>query len=331
MDSSNNIAFVFFSYGNKIIHNRTIFCIYSLLSHYKLKENDKILIYTDTKDYLSEFLSDEYKIEYNIMSKETLDNMQNGIGLIHRVKICIIKETMLQYPKHNIFYMDSDTFVKESIDKTISSIAPINSIMHTFEFNFKELIGKGVRDISHTFFEVFYQTIQEDINSQQDIHTINSYNAGIIGLHHSNIDALEKVFLLTDKTYPQINHHAAEQFSFSYILSTIGNVSFCEKQITHYWKSIEKSIMDIFIADLLNKKFKELSNDVKLSKIKMLIKTLDKHIANHPLMLRDNAIQAFNKNKYREGLLFAIRYLANKPNDIAFIKDVLYHTKKKIF
>ena len=110
MDSSNNIAFVFFSYGNKIIHNRTIFCIYSLLSHYKLKENDKILIYTDTKDYLSEFLSDEYKIEYNIMSKETLDNMQNGIGLIHRVKICIIKETMLQYPKHNIFYMDSDLF-----------------------------------------------------------------------------------------------------------------------------------------------------------------------------------------------------------------------------
>jgi len=48
-------------------------------------------------------------------------------------------------------------------------------------------------------------------------------------------------------------------------------------------------------------------------------------------MLKDNSIQAFMRNDFKEGYLWTLKtFLKNPFQGRKFIKDILYHTKRLI-
>jgi hypothetical protein len=47
-------------------------------------------------------------------------------------------------------------------------------------------------------------------------------------------------------------------------------------------------------------------------------------------MVQDDAIQAFNINHFKKGLLLSFKALLKKPTDLAFLRHVLYHLKRAV-
>ncbi|MEZ4879113.1 MAG: hypothetical protein R2801_02955 [Chitinophagales bacterium] len=325
-----NTTFVFFAYGKLFIHHRTLFCIYSLFASNSIKATDTILIYTD--DIL--FYTDKFpfkNIEFIKIDKEYINTVLGDIDLIHKFKIFIIDNAFKIFPNNNVFYMDSDTFAMKNLRNVIDSISSKSSIMHLYEFNFFEHNTNNKKDISSLFFANFYEIIIKEHTPNQNIKNINSYNAGVIGIDSSNKNILKEVFDLTEKSYKAIQHHAAEQFSFSYLLSKYTTINFCSVEVYHYWPKVEKQIMDKFLNQLFTNTFFSSTTEKQLSKVKKATLMLPNYIKNHKLMLEDNAIQFFCTKEYSKAYKETIKALFKGAIfDTVFLKDVIYYTKKKL-
>ena len=112
------------------------------------------------------------------------------------------------------------------------------------------------------------------------------------------------------------------------MLQTQTELKPCEEVIYHYWYRTKKQITDHFLDKELAA-LKEASLEKKLDTVRTWTKELPALFLKHEFMLRDNAIQAFNENRFREGYRWTFRALTKAPfSDKDFVRDVLYHTKR---
>jgi len=327
-------SFIYFSSGHVKLHNRTILSVLSLLGNYSLAAGDRLLIYTDEPAYYEPFLSG-VPIEYKLLPEAKIKEMMGPDDLIHRVKIGVIEDAVRSYPQNNIFYIDSDTFFFAPIGDLLQKITPRRSVMHKFEYDMTFLGTYPMHDKDH--FRAVYETLRHKtfyiagkaVRIQPE--DFASWNAGIIGLHHSNTAWLHEVYELADQLYASARNHACEQYAFSYILQKRTELLSCEHCNRHYWHRIEKQIVDEFLQRKLTEEFAGLPLPLKIEHASKWCRFLLKKIPNHPYWLRYSAMIAFQERQFAKGYYLAMRTLVAAPRqDLTFFKDIAYHTKRML-
>ncbi|GIW70452.1 MAG: hypothetical protein KatS3mg101_1199 [Patescibacteria group bacterium] len=327
-------SFIYFASGHTKLHNRTILSVLSLLNHYSPAPEDRLLVYTDNPAYYESFLSG-VPVEYKLLPEAKLKEMMGPDDLIHRVKIGIIEDAARAYPQNNIFYIDSDTFFFAPIADLLHKITPRQSIMHKFEYEMTFLGTYPLHDKDH--FRAVYEALRQKtfyiggVSVRIQPEDFASWNAGIIGLHHTNTAWLQEVYELTDQLYASARNHACEQYAFSYILQTRTTLIPCESCNRHYWHRIEKQIVDEFLQKRLDEAFARQPLARKIALAGDWCLGLLKKIPNHPYWLRYSAMIAFQERRFAEGYRLALRtLLANPRQDLTFFKDIAYHTKRML-
>ena len=225
---------VYQAYGNKDIINEAI---YSLLSFYKTASDPfnsevKIVMYTDDIPAIDHFLSEKSLI-FRPLTQELIREWRGNIDFVHRVKIKILQDFFNTYEDANVLYVDSDTVFKTDPVDILNSISDEKFVMYIMEGMIKDRSNPILRKL----FKYLYFNDIELSDSSKIKASLNTrmWNAGVIGMSHTNKDILNKVLEFTDSLYPHFPKHIVEQFAFSYYFQTTGEIIPAESFIFHYW------------------------------------------------------------------------------------------------
>ncbi len=322
------------SFGKESEYRRAILAILSVFCYWeKPKEELQIVLFTDQPKFFNDWFKG-LKVHYVSLTQNKIEKMRGEINFLHRMKITLIEETFRLFPQNDIFYIDSDTFFTASPLSIFNEINADTSFMHLKEYEFSFL--KDLPLPAGETFQAFYRLIEQkefklsSLTKKLKITSHHSsWNAGVMCFHHTHYRFIEDVYKLTDYFYPNTQNHASEQYAFSIILQTNTQLLACENTVYHYWYRVKKEIIDHLLFQNSFKTLEKKSLNKKITSLKRLLKKLPKKLENNYLILLDNSIQSFNKNKFREGYLWYLKALAKQPlASLKILKDVLYHTKR---
>ena len=235
MNPQQSCVILYQAYGKKNIFNQVLFSILTLHYHTKNEINKlKIVVYTDNPEFFSDY-TDALNLQIEILTTQIIEQFKGKNNFIHRVKVCVIRDCIEKF-KSNIFYLDSDTFFKESPLTLISQIDRATSIMNSNDYDLlhaDELyenedwlkIRRAIRDFE-------YVVEGKSINIPL---TTRMWNAGVIGISFENREVLNDVLDLTDQIYNNKKVFTAEQFAFSYFLQNRTQLTNTSDVIMHYW------------------------------------------------------------------------------------------------
>ncbi len=328
---SSKVNLVVQSFGRENEYPRTILCLWSFYAHVSAEFLDtKVLLFTDRPEYFKEYLRD-LPITYILLSHEKITQMRGEIDFLHRIKISIIEEAF-QQSEGNILYIDADTFFTDNPAPSFLKLSDKVSFMHTNEYAFQSLQEMPLP--SGLPFHLVLKFLQEKEFTMANgykrkfLPALFSWNAGVIMLHRKQQSLLADVYAITDQLFPPTKNHASEQYAFSIVLQTNTELHSCENIIYHYWYRIKKQIADNFLAKNINNSWGALSTKQKKLLVRKWTKKLPRYFDTHFLTMRDNSIQAFNKNDFGQGYLWAFKALVKSPFNVFFIKNCIYHTKR---
>jgi hypothetical protein len=292
-----------------------------------------IYVLTDDPSFFERYLGKRSDVVYILINKTAIREMRGSIDFVHRMKIASIERVMgADKDSDRFLYIDSDTFILQDLDTVAENISPADSVTHTHEFRFADAIDEPENNQTRQLLLMIRQGIikfeDRGIAATLD-DNFSSWNAGVLGLHRSHIVLLPTVYALTDAIYTKIHHHAAEQFSFSYLLQRNTQVHTCDEQIYHYWPAVQKAIAEELFLSLFNPSFEQLPFALQLSRVTALRDKLPASFATHYLYWKNRAIQSFNRDQLIDGHLLSLRAFIRRPfGDPTFILDILYHTKR---
>jgi hypothetical protein len=315
------------SFGRESEYKRAILSVWSYWVH---RPSGKVLLFTDAPDYFSYFFK-SMPIQYVALSPEKIQEMRGSIDFLHRMKIALLEEAF-SMTDDDLLYADSDTFFVDDVTDLEQQVAPRRAFMHMREYRLDSL--RNMRLPAAKPFHDFLDLIAGHAFTGVDGKSIPvslmhySWNAGVMALHRSHSHLLRDVFALTDQFYPSTQNHASEQYAFSIVLQNNAILGDCEDTVYHYWYRVKKQVMDAFLAKALNDRWSNFTVDEKKESVKKWVAILPTLLQNHKWALRDNAIQAFNENRFRTGYSFAVRALMKNPFDVKFLLDLMYHTKR---
>lgn len=321
------------SFGRETEYRRVVMAV---LSYFVYSENSdaQVLLFTDRPEWFSQYFSC-INVDYIKLDSEKIKSMRGAIDFLHRMKISLIEEAFLRYPGHNLLYVDSDTFFTANPDPLMAQVAPNKSFMHLREYKFDALRNMPLP--AGESFQAFVRLIESknfmlaDGNSCQVSAQMSSWNAGVMMLHYNHMYLIPDVYALTDEFYPSTKNHASEQYAFSIMLQTKTDLQPCEQVIYHYWHNVKKQIIDEFLPTQFSRLLSINKQSERLDFIKQLTRKMPHYFEHHLLTHKDQAVQKFNTEEYFTGLRYALSALAKGAyKDTVFLKDILYHTKKKV-
>jgi hypothetical protein len=321
------------SFGREGEYRRAMLTILSFWARYSGPADQvKTVLFTDAPDFFRSYLTD-IEVDYVLLTPEKILEMRGGIDFLHRMKVALIEEAFHRHPGAHMLYVDSDTFFTADALPWIKSFQAGRSFMHLLEYPYEACrnlpLPMGVT--FHAFLNLIEsKSFQTSLGTEEYTSTQESWNAGVMGLPAETLAMIPDVYQLTDQFYPPTQNHASEQYAFSLILQTRTELRPCDQYVYHYWYRVKKQITDLILADTLDTRFKGKSWVEKLALVKQLTSELPVLYKKHPLMLQDNAVQAFNENRFKEGYQKAWQALRKSPFTPAFLKDVLYHAKRHI-
>lgn len=320
------------SFGRQEEYKRALLTILSYIAFSDI--SSKVILFTDQPEWFTDKLVG-VEVNYVVLTQEKIKNMRGEIDFLHRMKIALIEETFFKYPGYRVLYADSDTFFTKDPAVILNNLEADKSCMHLLEYPFSAM--KDLELPAGQTFQDFYKMILRKSFSLQNRDLIKvtpemvSWNAGVMFFHPDHIKFIPDVYALTDQFYPETLNHASEQYAFSVILQTRTKIIPCESVSYHYWYRIKKVIADEFLEKHMNPVFISLPLKDKLEEIKEWTVLLPGIFDTHIWMIRDNAIQAFNKNKFFEGYRWSVKAFFQSPLDSKlFIKDVFYHLKRQL-
>lgn len=323
------------SFGRENEYRRAVLTI---LSYYAYTSRPvtatRVCLFTDRPEWFETYLSG-LPVTYILLTPGKIKTMRGQIDFLHRMKIALIEETFTMADGGNMLYADSDTFFTADPTPLEQQLTADKSFMHLWEYPFSDM--KDVPLPAGETFRAFYKLITSRQFTGADGRTIavtpemSSWNAGVMFFHPSHARFIPDVYALTDQFYPGTHNHASEQYAFSVMLQNNTQLQPCDSVIYHYWYRVKKQITD----ELLQKKFTgawaATRLEDKLADIRKMTAMLPAYYNAHILTYRDNAIQAFNENKFGQGYKWFGRTMLRTPfSQKPFLKDVLYHTKRWI-
>ncbi len=296
-------------------------------------ERTSIVLFTDRPDFFQKYL-EGLPIQFVELTEQKLQSMRGEIDFLHRIKIAAIEEAYEMAPG-NILYFDSDSFFIKDPAPLLEKVSASRSYMHKHEYHFRELADLPLPSGApfHAFLKLIEWTALRLASgrSMKVSPGMSSWNAGVMMLHSTHQELLRDVYSITEHAYPLTENHATEQYAFSIILESNTELGVCESVNYHYWYRVKKQIIDLFLEEHLNEAWAQNPLDVKLRLVKQWTQVLEQHLEEHVFTLRDNAIQAFNENKYGEAYGWTLKALKKQPfGDLQFCRDVLYHVKRQL-
>lgn len=319
------------SFGRESEYRRVALMILSYYA-YSSDQSNKTLLFTDNPQWFDSYFIG-LPVSYVLLTPPKIKEMRGDIDFLHRMKIALIEEAFQKFDA-NILYADSDTFFTGNPDSFCSHLAPEKSFMHVHEYPFEDIRNMPLP--AGESFQAFVKLIEsrefELSGGKIKIDTqFSSWNAGVMMLHKSHAKLIQDVYSLTNQFYPSTQNHASEQYAFSILLQSKTNLSPCDAVIYHYWYNVKKRIMDDFLAVEMDNIYKAPSLEKRLSIVKEMTNKLPALFDSHVYTLKDNAVQAFNKNEFGAAYKWAFKAFGSGAfKDKVFIKDVLYHFKRQL-
>ena len=210
-------------------------CQFSILSYLRWGRQDRILVYTDEAETLSRFFKGHEKIEIISTGAEQFKAWRGKIDFVHRIKIEILLDASRRY-RDSLLYVDADTIFMHDPKDLFGSVSPGQSVMHLLETRLDQARDPLTKKVAN-----FCRG--ENFALKRGIVSVplatEMWNAGVIGLHESRVNLLDRILELTDAAYEKYQKHVIEQLAFSYFLQSVGKIVAAEKQILHYWSAKE--------------------------------------------------------------------------------------------
>ncbi len=323
------IPLVIQSFGNENQYTRAVFTVLSYFAHAGIQAS-RVLLYTDSPDFFERYL-DRLPVNYISLSSADLQRMRGNVDFLHRIKIAVI-ENAFTLGGEGVLYADSDTFFVHTPSGLLAKLHSGCAFMHKHEYQFEQLrsspLPAGAIDRAVVNFIDRGYILLSDGSRLPVSGKLSSWNAGVMILPASYAALLPDVYSLTEQFYFATKSHASEQYAFSIVLQTHGELTPCDDVSYHYWYRVEKKIVDAFLTERLNAAWAKLPVEVKLQDVLQWTQYLPKEITSHIWLLRDRAVQAFNENNFSGGYMFAFRAVIKCPWNIQFLRDVAYHTRR---
>ena len=255
-------SFGFIAYGeDELYHRGALFSALRLL-HYNSASTIRIL--TDKPH-----LFDAYPVETIELSEAQKTKMSFGNRYHFGIKAAGIIELLKGCDR--LFFMDTDTYPVADISHVFDRISPSHSIMRMCEgrprMDYPTLAGKGIA-----------------VGNQILTGAEPMWNSGLLGVHSSNLPALERAYSAIEQVSQVLQCHTPEQFCIGVALaqdartisphrlpirnySTSGKKRFARQRIETFYvenglKTINEQIADAAATrlwrtplDLLKKQF----------------------------------------------------------------------------
>lgn len=319
------------SFGGQTEYNRAIFTILSFYTHTTLPINQtNVLLFTDNPEYFKNYLKD-LTVTFILLTPEKIKWMRGDIDFLHRMKIALIEEAF-SLTSGTLLYTDSDCFFIADPSSVTEKVSAQTAFMHLPEYPFV----KEVEDKTDTY-KNFHHLI-----SRQDFKLTNgsklkvvpqhfSWNAGVMAFHPSHSRFIPDVYALTDQFYPACGSHASEQYAFSLVMQENTQLKRCDDVVYHYWYRVKKRIMDQFLEKKLDAQWSLHPLSIKLKTVMRWTQGLPNLFEKHIWTIQDHAVQAFNLNNFSEAYKWSLKAVLKEPFESgAFLKDVIYHTRRKL-
>lgn len=236
------MTLVYQAYGRPEIIRQSQFSILSFL-RWGMKE--KILVYTDQEAQLSEFFKGVSSVEIVPLSAEQIQLWRGQIDFVHRVKIEVLIDASRR-TRDSLLYLDGDTVFTKDPKEMMGLVHPGQCLMHVMESRLDQakdpLTKKIAKFCRGQSFHPKRGIVSIPLSTEM-------WNAGVIGIHESRTNLLERILDLTDAAYTLYQKHVIEQLAVSYFLQSTGKVLPAEPWVLHYWqaKDIWQQRIDAFL------------------------------------------------------------------------------------
>ncbi len=238
-----NILYLVFG-DEQLYHSQAYFSICSFSS--QMEVSDRVLVMTDTPNFYVRFGNKVQIIEIN---QTQIEEWKGEHNFVFRAKIKAIEYACQLYPNQPLMYLDSDTFLFNDLRLLKKSI--VNPLMHLREGLLSELKSKTIQNL--------WRTVEGHELEGIQIQTKHAmWNAGVVGLPaNQGLKITNSVLKICDEILAmKVGKWIVEQFSFSIVMSEIGNLQPAEPFIAHYWSNKEEwneAIQQFMLKSFLKK------------------------------------------------------------------------------
>lgn len=221
-------SLLFISYGQGLHEHEIAYAVWSIHSHRKTKGFKKILVYSDRPNEFSNLPG----VVLVAIPKETWEEWGGPYRFNHRKKIFALQHALAEHGG-SVVLLDGDTWFRKPVERLFDRVGPGRSLMHIREGNIGAIEGPRTTELRNLL-DRSTVTLASGDRVSLTSHT-DMWNAGVIGLHHSNRGLLDDVLAMTDQLCAQSDLHVLEQFAFSWVLSRKTKLSEAADVVFHYW------------------------------------------------------------------------------------------------
>lgn len=200
---------------------------FAILSFLRFHDDLHVSVVTDSPDYFNRL---EGLLDLHVVTRENLREWRGAADFFWRIKCKAIELVIHKYPRDDIFYIDSDTFLAARIDHLRERLQAGHTIMHLNEGRLNTHRDKTSRNMwrhlqGHAFggIEVTAATCM--------------WNAGVVGIPSGKSErVISAVMQVCDEIcLTKARRRLIEQFAFSLVLAHDRSLLSCDKWIGHYW------------------------------------------------------------------------------------------------
>jgi hypothetical protein len=226
----NNI--IYLSYGQGPHADELVYAVLSALRILGSGNRDyRIILYTDNPSAIRDL-----PVHVELLSDKVLADWAGPFDFNHRRKIFTIKHALEKFG-NRLIYCDTDTFFLKHPNKLFAHIRPGHTVMHIGEYHLHDSCASKLADF------VLGHNLHDRAGQRWNITpTTAMFNAGVIGLHESDISLLGEVLYLTDQIYPHVRIPTIEQFAFSVCLDTHTKLRESYDIVHHYWRPTDRAL-----------------------------------------------------------------------------------------
>lgn len=223
----------------------SILSLYTVLSDQDALD---VLIYTDNKDYFSQFFKNYHRVQIVEISKDQIKKWRGEIDFVHRVKIEILIDAAKR-TEGALYYSDGDTYFLKCPLKLLDEVNDRVSLMHTAESILEDADDPLTKKIYKFTKKHHFHIGNNDAVAIGASTTM--WNAGFIGISQKNKELLSQVLQLTDQMHSLYQKHVMEQLAVSYVLQMNGEIRPANQEILHYWdqKTEYQQEIDRFLSE----------------------------------------------------------------------------------
>ncbi len=209
--------------------------VYSVLSALQLigpeSSDYRMIVYTDHPAALGEL-----PVRIERLSEQVLVEWAGPFDFNHRRKIFVIKDALDKFGGRLIL-CDADTFFVKHPKKAFARVRPGQTVMHIGEYHLYDPCARKLAD----FLQV--HDLRNRAGHRWNLTLATAmFNAGIIGLHESDISLLDEVVHLTDQVYPHLRIPTIEQFAFSVCFQHYTKLRQSYDVVHHYWPPARRAL-----------------------------------------------------------------------------------------